>query len=323
MRECNVIFQGGGALVVAECGAVRELEKRYTFNCLAGNSGGAIVAGLLASGYNSVEIWELINELDFDKFRDSTFWDNLGFFTGKAYSVVTDYGIYEGDYFTDWYSELLKAKGVEVFGDLKKDNGEYRLQVVATDLTTRQMLILPRQLKKLGYDPDNFSVARAVRMSISIPFFFEPVRLKDGRGRNRFVVDGGVSSNMPFFLVKGYDETMETFGIRLARAKMDYKAIDNVLDYALSNIDSAISALDNYYYMVNKHDIGRTIDVPVAVLKDGEVVNPKATDFELAQECSDQLWENGEVHARAFLKEWNFERWKKESKQLRKNHNLF
>ena len=64
--------------------------------------------------------------------------------------------------------------------------------VTATDITRGRLLRLPWDYARLGLDPDEQLVADAVRASISIPLFFEPVKLGD-----RTLVDGGVLSNFP------------------------------------------------------------------------------------------------------------------------------
>jgi NTE family protein len=48
-----------------------------------------------------------------------------------------------------------------------------------------------------GLDPDEQSVADAVRASMSIPFFFRPVTLTGAGGLTSTLVDGGIVSNFP------------------------------------------------------------------------------------------------------------------------------
>ena len=57
------------------------------------------------------------------------------------------------------------------------------------------MVVLPEDLPDYGIDPDRFEIARAVRMSISIPYFFEPVIVK-----KHVFVDGGILSNFPMWI---------------------------------------------------------------------------------------------------------------------------
>ena len=70
--------------------------------------------------------------------------------------------------------------------------------MVAVDVTNRKLLLLPGDLA--GYrvpgsgrqiDPNGFPISRAARMSMAIPYFFEPVELEDGNGKIATIVDGG------------------------------------------------------------------------------------------------------------------------------------
>ena len=67
---------------------------------------------------------------------------------------------------------------------------------MATDITRGELIRLPWDYARYGLDPDEQLVADAVRASMSIPFFFEPVPL-DSNGAASTLVDGGVLSNFP------------------------------------------------------------------------------------------------------------------------------
>ena len=75
-------------------------------------------------------------------------------------------------------------------------------KVIASDVTCRRMLVLPQDAEHLGIEPDEMEIADAVRMSMSIPLFFEPVVHKDpgrraarDRGRRNAVqLPGGCST---------------------------------------------------------------------------------------------------------------------------------
>lgn len=121
---------------------------------------------------------------------------------------------------------MLLKRGKTTFGEIltqEYQNGKagekykYRLQVIAADITDRRLLVLPGDLKSFGYDPDQFSISRAVRMSMSIPFFFEPVKLRDTNGRDHYIVDGGVLSNYPIWLLDDGKKNppWPTFGFKL------------------------------------------------------------------------------------------------------------
>src|SRR5512143_1962650 len=53
----------------------------------------------------------------------------------------------------------------------------------------------------LGVDPDELEVALAVRMSMSVPLVFEPVRFRNPETKEtHLMVDGGLLSNFPVWL---------------------------------------------------------------------------------------------------------------------------
>ncbi len=103
--------------------------------------------------------------------------------------------------------DLLEDKGVRTFGDLiRREDAEleyrYKAQMIASDLTERRLLVLPWHAPKLGIDdPDDLDVALAVRMSMSIPIFFEPARFVNAKtGGEHLIVDGGMLSDFPVWL---------------------------------------------------------------------------------------------------------------------------
>ena len=76
--------------------------------------------------------------------------------------------------------------GVTTFGDLKISEADdpgmsllperrYRVVLHTSDITRAELVRLPWDFNYYGLDRDNEQVVRAVRASMSIPFFFEPV----------------------------------------------------------------------------------------------------------------------------------------------------
>ncbi len=118
-------------------------------------------------------------------------------------------------------SGLLEKKGVRTFGDLvRRPEAElryrYKLQVIVSDLTEQRLLVLPKDAHKLGIeDPDELSVALAIRMSTSIPGFFEPVSFTNRKtGREHLIVDGGMLSNFPLWLFDAEEPLWPTIGVK-------------------------------------------------------------------------------------------------------------
>jgi NTE family protein len=89
--------------------------------------------------------------------------------------------------------------------------------VTVADLTNGQLVRLPWDYERLfGLDPDEQSVADAVRASMAIPFLFHPVTLNDAAGQRCTLVDGGVLSNFPIDSLDrpdGAEPRWPTFGV--------------------------------------------------------------------------------------------------------------
>jgi NTE family protein len=321
--KTDAVFEGGGVKGIGLVGAVNEIEKAgYEFENLAGASAGAIVASLLAAGYKSEEIKSELERLNYNDFKDEGLLDKLGVI-GKGLSIGFEYGIYEGEYFEAWLENLLQAKGKTTFGDIKSQYSEekykYKLQVIATDITDRKLLVLPGDLKDFGYNPDQFSISRAVRMSMSIPVFFEPVKLQDASGRKHFVVDGGVLSNYPIWLLDDGtgNPSWPTFGFKLIEPDKrkfknpDRNPINNPISFLKAVMGTMMDAHDNYHISKSKGDYDRTIGIPTIIRLNGIEKEIRTTDFDITRDESHELFNNGARAAQDFLKTWDFEEWKK------------
>jgi len=326
--KADAVFEGGGVKGIGLVGAVAEIEKAgYEFVNLAGSSAGGIVASLLAVGYEADEIRVELERLNYNSFKDEGLLDKLGII-GKGLSIGFEYGIYEGEYFEKWLESLLTRKNKTAFGEIiteefKKGKAaekyKYKLQVIAADITDRRLLVLPGDLKSMGYEPDRFSISRAVRMSMSIPFFFEPARLQDMNGRVHYIVDGGVLSNYPIWLLDDGKKNppWPTFGFKLtepdkrALKPADRNPINNPISFLKSVIGTMMDAHDNYHISISTGDFARTIGIPTVVNVNGAEEEIKTVDFDITQEKSRALYNNGVRAGAAFLNKWDFAEWKK------------
>jgi len=183
MPKCDAVFEGGGVKGIGLVGALAVTEQLgYEFVNVAGTSAGAIVAALVAAGYSAGELHAIMRDLDYSRFKDEGLLDKIPLL-GKIASLGFEKGIYEGDYLEEWIRERLAAKGKRTFRDLvipeyrDQPAYRYRLRVIATDISCGRLLALPQDVQDYGIAPDDLEIARAVRMSMSIPYFFEPVTL--------------------------------------------------------------------------------------------------------------------------------------------------
>jgi NTE family protein len=322
-KKADAVFEGGGVKGIGLVGAVSEIQEAgYEFENLAGTSAGAIVASLLAVGYSAAELKKELEQLNYNDFKDEGLLDKLGFI-GKSLSIGFEYGIYEGEFFENWLEGLLVAKGKTTFGDITTDYQEekykYKFQAIAADITDRRLLILPGDLRLFGLEPDTFSISRAVRMSMSIPFFFEPVELRDKSGRKHLIVDGGLLSNYPIWLLDDgtSDPQWPTFGFKLmepdTRELKEAKRnpINNPISFLKAIVGTMLDAHDSYHISKSKGDYDRTIGIPTVIKLNGIGKEIGTTDFNITQEESQALFENGVNVAKNFLKTWDFEEWTK------------
>ena len=317
-QNVDLVFEGGGVKGIGLVGAVAVLEEHgYVPKSLAGTSAGAIVATLLGAGYSGRELHDVIINLDFHQFEDPRLrGPDTG--SGAALSILKDQGIFEGKAFLAWIRERLEAKNVRTFADLidpetaDDPKYRYRVRVIASDLTGRKLLALPQDARELGLEPDDLDVAEAVRMSMSIPFFFEPVRIRNPQtGREHLIADGGVLSNFPVWLFDSDGEPeWPTFGLllvepdprtplgeRIPPPEARHWGVGGAVDYAKSLIHTMLEAHDRLY--VEKAQYARTI--PVKTLGVG------TTEFDLSRERADALYESGRQAAEEFLATWDFD----------------
>lgn len=322
-KRVDLVFEGGGVKGLGLVGALSVLEERgYEPQSVAGSSAGAILAALLGAGYKAAELRDIFLDFDFTSVKDTGWEDRLPLI-GTPLSLLKDQGIYEGKALLEYVRSLLADKGVKTFGDLvngdaTEEHHRYKAQLIASDITGRRLLVLPRDVSWLGVDdPDSFEVALGVRMSTSIPFYFEPVEFRNPvTGREHLIVDGGVLSNFPVWIFDSEDEPRwPTFGLRLVEpepgAPLDQRmrpptypkgAINTTIDYVKSLVNTMIEAHDRLYIETN--DFVRTI--PISTL------GVQTTDFDLSKERRIALYEAGRSAAEKFLETWSFSRYVEE-----------
>jgi len=321
---CDAVFEGGGVKGIGLVGGVCGIESAgYTFRNVAGTSAGSIVASLLGVGYTGAEIKTEMMKLDFKKLQGEDWLTDMGVF-GKMAKLIWKNGIYNADYLETWLEGLYKRKGKTRFGDIRnpaasKRQPAYKFQAVASDLSSTRMLILPRDLTSFGIDPDGFAIARAVRMSISIPVFYEPYILTDGDGRKHVVVDGGLLSNYPMWLMdsRAPNPDCPTFGFKFCSASSgepetdgDYIAVNQLPGLLKALVRTGLDAHDNYYISVSKGDFSRTVPISTEIMRNGKPENINTVNFNIKPEEQEALFNNGLRAAKTFIRTWSFENWK-------------
>jgi NTE family protein len=311
-RAVDLVFEGSATKAPALAGAYARLaEQGYRPHCVAGASAGALIAALVAAGYTPDEIRELVLGLDFRQFEDRG-WEDKAPLLEKTLTLLVDLGRYEGARLSSWVAEQLAARGVRTFGDLRLGDDASagsRLSVLVTDLTAGRLLVLPREAAALGIEPDELEVALSVRMSMSTPVLFEPVKwVNPETYRQHLLVDGSLASSFPVQLFDvGGVPSWPTFGV--VAAQLDTGArFELPSSGANTGAAQVVHLLESMVWLtLDAHErlhvpaanLVRTILVPT----DGHAVGraqPSATAMV-------ELYDRGRLATEQFLGGWDFE----------------
>jgi NTE family protein len=282
---------------------------------VAGTSAGAIAASLLACGYGAAELREVL-QIDYSIFAD---YGAGGALIGGARNALRLRGLARGEALREWLNDRIDesplGKRDLTFGDLEREDipddatqqhreaVRYRLRVIASDISAGRMLVLPQDIA--GYEdahgnpltPNDLRVVDAVRMSMSFPFFFDPVTLRKD-GREHLIVDGGLLSNFPVWLFDGKPIHRPTFGFRLHPGKGGpgpyYAPVPKPLwevPMLRALLHAATNAWDERMELATRV---RTVTIPTFEIS--------TLDFGLSPEDADRLYESGLAAATEFFR---------------------
>ena len=214
----NLVFEGAGVRGIAYCGVIQEMESKKLMDSIervGGTSSGAIVALMISLGYSGKEIENIILKTNFKKFNDGQF-----FFIGGINRMNKYYGWYKGKKIEKWLKKIIKEKtGDEniTFEELNR-KGFKDLYITGTSLNKQKPVIFSYETYP------KMKVKDALRISISIPLYFEPVyidstgtifnRPRQGQGLD-MMVDGGLLENFPIHIFDNAQPDMHTLGFRI------------------------------------------------------------------------------------------------------------
>ncbi|MFD0687950.1 patatin-like phospholipase family protein [Actinomadura fibrosa] len=316
-KRADLVLEGGGVKGIALVGAIAELEEQgYGLGRparVAGTSAGAITGAMLAAGMPVPEMIRVMRGLDYRRFKDGP---PLGA-VGRGASLVAKLGMYRGDELHRWVARRLKDCGVETFGQLRLDDPDsglpperaYALSVVTSDVSSGRMVVLPWDYHRYGLDPDEQSVADAVRASASIPVYFRPWRVRAKGGRRSIQVDGGLLSNYPINLFDRRDRVVPrwpTFGVKLCARPPEggpfpqWRTVRGPATYTRAVVSTMADAHDRVL-----------MDEPSIVARSmfADTDGVSATDFDLDARTRERLFESGRQAARDFLATWDYARY--------------
>lgn len=318
--KADLVCEGGGVKLGGLVGGIKALEDEgFEFVTMAGASAGAIVTSFKAAGYSALELEQLVLDLNFKDFLDGSKWLTL-------YNWFVNQGIYKGDAFYNFMKTKLAEKNVHTFKDLivYKENGyaetdykyRWKLKVIATDIRRNEMVVFPDDAEKYGQNPDELEVAQAVRASMSLPYFFRPIKMWD-----TWFIDGGATSNFPIWIFDANNSTnirRPTLGILLDGGEYDrLNTITGWWTYLKAILNTMLQAHDRKFIQPEDFE-HRIIKVPT-----GDV---GTADFDLTRAKKEWLVHSGYDAGRDFLSTWSWESYlewaKKRIEEKKINPNL-
>jgi NTE family protein len=359
----DLVMEGGGVLGVALVGYTYVLEEMgIRFLRVGGTSAGSINAALVAGlgppeERKSEKIVRELANVDFWTFVDGgvdvrefvrTLVRNPGF-VGLGFrglwvldNLFKHLGLNPGEAFYDWLSKLLSGNGAgttrklrermaQLSPGLRTREGEQlgperanpHLALVAADVSTQTKVEFPNMAPLYWRDPDDVDPALYVRASMSIPFFFYPLRVAgvpqgaEARARWRDLasydevppevctfVDGGIMSNFPIDLFHLPDKVpaAPTFGAKLGTDQRRSAEISSPQRLGAATFRSASHTLD--YDFIKRNPDYRKL---VAYIDTGQ---HGWLDFDMSDEDKVDLFVRGAKEAEKFLTTFDWEGYK-------------
>lgn len=202
-QKVGLVLSGGGATGLAHVGVLKALEENgIPVDYITGTSAGALVGGLYAAGYSPEEIEALVTSEKFInmsegkvdpkyKYYFKQFDANAGMVavrlskdsilqTGLPTNLVTPTMMD--------YEMMTGMSGASAAADYNFDSLFVPYRCVASDIADKKSVVF-----------SSGQLHRAVRASMSFPFYIKPIRV-DGK----LLFDGGLYNNFPSDVM--YDE---------------------------------------------------------------------------------------------------------------------
>ena len=312
----NLVFEGAGIRGIAYAGAVKILETENILpqvEKVGGTSAGAITAMMIALGYTSQEVQDVLSQTKFHKFNDGKF-----FFFGGIHRMRKNYGWYRGKKFTKWVENLIEQKtnNKEITFLELHELGFKDLYAVGTCLNQQKMMVFSRETFP------HMKIKDAIRISMSIPLYFQAVFIdKEGNAFSKqnkdgtldILVDGGIIGNFPIEIFDDIEKdaagksvripNLNTLGIRIdSKEQIEHDHISKeLIPLEINNLKDYINA----FYIFTLENLNRNTlteeDWKRSISISSGDVGPKIK--RLSKEQIETLVKNGEEYTVDYFKE--------------------
>lgn len=271
-----LVLSGGGAKGAAHVGVIKVLEEKgVPIDMVVGASMGAVVGGLYCAGYSGVEMDSLMMIQDWNRIIydgglvDGRYLVRIPFGQRSGEGVLSAFpsGLVRGTEVESLFERLLPG----VPDSLDFDAMPTRFACVSVDLVRKKEVI-----------HHSGNLIEAIRASMSIPLFFEPVR-KDGM----VLIDGGMLNNYPVDVARAMGADI-VIGVKVGEP--EYKKEPEINDM----FSVGDEWLEMYLRPKTEKNIAGT-DI---------FIGPSVGDMNVMsfrKECIRQLIDNGEAAAREVL----------------------
>jgi len=310
--EADGVFEGGGVKGLALVGALLEFAdnaaaKTDKWVNVAGTSAGSIIAALLACGKSAADLEQLLRATPYASFQD---WGPGGEIIGGALNLARHHGLAHGEVFRKWMDDHLHGA---TFATVKHDpppaeGSPFSLRMIAADVTRKELLVLPEDLANYRdpqtnkpFDPEGFKIANAVRMSMSIPYFFQPVVLVHAQtGEESTIVDGGILSNFPVWIfdTQAAKPKRPTFGFRLVGGRGVGGGLEHIIDSLGWPVEMGVEIFHTATDAWDERFMTHSTLVRTCAVSAGDI---GTTDFNLTTDQQDWLVNSGRDAAKAFI----------------------
>lgn len=255
-------FGGCGIKAISYIGCIKALEKfikKDDIEGCIGCSSGSLSSLLYILGYNSSELWEIMSKIDIMEYTDD-----------KFERLFNQWGLDDGSRIIRLFSAICKQKCPEIdtltFNDLYKKSGK-ELVIVGSNITESRVEYFNHK------NTPDMLILKALRISISIPYKFVPVKWEGS-----IYVDGAVYNTYPvnYYIDQGKD----------------------VLGFLINDIGK-LEPIQNLV----QYTIGMLISIENMLIKNNIKINSENTvyikskissiSFSLSVDQKKKLWKNG------------------------------
>jgi NTE family protein len=193
-QKVALVLSGGGAKGLAHVGVLKLLEENeIPIDYIVGTSMGGVIGGFYAAGYSAHEIEQLVLSDNFQEWVNGELGENYRFYYSKSEehsgvlnlklgvdSTLTINTNLASDNAINFALAGLLAQASQR-SNYNFDSLLVPFRAVAADIFTQQVMVLTKG-----------SLFEAIRATLSVPFFFRPLKLD-----NKYLFEGGIYDNFP------------------------------------------------------------------------------------------------------------------------------